>query len=349
MAEIDYLNDPLLESPDEAPKAAKTPLVERAAEVLEAINAYVDETGAKPISAPGRTVRERMLANALSGLRASRGDLGGLEGVDRHHVVFDGSSRPAEPMDDPLLADGSDIFTVRPSLQAKDQPDYIADRAPCADFERFAPLFEAVRQDLEAGRRQANEFRGERVELGGFYVLKGQIAYVADVKDEAQRKGKPDARLRVIFDNATESDHLMSSLVRRLHKDRGRRITGTATGPLFEGVSTGFVYVLRSRSERPEVQGLLKVGTTGGTVEDRIARSETQGAFLFAPVEIVETYELKGHSAKQTEQLLHQALRSFQVQLRVTGPDGWAFRANEWFRLTPDVVKAAIKRVLGLT
>lgn len=347
MAEIDYLNDALLEYPEDAPKAAKTPLVERAAEVLNSINIFMAETGAKPVSAPGRSVRERMLANALAGLRAARDELRELEHADRFGLVFARVPQSDESMADPLLADPSDIFAVRDALRPKEQPDYVADRTPCADFERFAPLFDAVRKDLEAGHRHAKEFRGERVELGGFYVLKGQLVYVADLRDEAQRKGRPDARLRVIFDNETESDHLMSSLVRRLHKDKGRRITGMETGPLFEGARTGFVYVLRSRSDRPEVQGLLKVGTTAGAVEDRIARAETQGAFLFAPVEILETYELRGHSAKEAERYLHQALRPYQILLKVTGPDGRVYRANEWFRVTSSTVTAAITKLLN--
>ena len=44
---IDYLNDPLLSSPDEKPKVDRTPLLERAAEVLARIEAFVAETGAE--------------------------------------------------------------------------------------------------------------------------------------------------------------------------------------------------------------------------------------------------------------------------------------------------------------
>ena len=43
-----------------------------------------------------------------------------------------------------------------------------------------------------------------------------------------------DARLRVIYDNGTESDILMRSLQRALNKDEtGRRITDPIAGPLF--------------------------------------------------------------------------------------------------------------------
>lgn len=227
------------------------------------------------------------------------------------------------------------------------RPDFVADRRACADSERFEPLMERICKEVEEGARKPQAFRQERVELGEFFVLKGQLVYIADLRDEHRRNGKPDARLRVIFDNGTESNLLMSSLVRRLYEDKdARRIGTTDVGPLFEGARTGFVYVLRSRSDKPEARGLLKVGTTSGTVEDRIARAETQSTFLFAPVEILETYELKGHSAKEAEQRIHRALRSYLVALRVTGPDGRTFSATDWFKATPGLVEEAIDLAL---
>jgi hypothetical protein len=349
MSKIDYLNDPLLFTPDDKPKAARTPVIERAAEVLARINAFVAEKGAEPVSEKGKAVRERMLANELAGLRASRGDLAGLEAFDQHGLVF-GGEKLGDPMDDPLLSGGDDIFQVRESLKPKAEPDYVADRRLCPDFNRFRPAFDAVRRGVEEGSRQPQPFHQERVELGEFFVLKGQLVHVADVRDEHRRNGKPDARLRVIFDNETESNLLMSSLVRRLYEDKdARRIGQAGAGPLFEGARTGFVYVLRSRSNRPEARGILKVGTTAGTVEDRVARAETQGAFLFAPVEIIETYELIGHSAKEAERMVHESLRPFHVVLKVIGPDGRSFNATEWFRTDVNTVAAAIQRCFART
>lgn len=344
---IDYFNDELLLTPEEKPKAARTPLLARAVEVIGRINAFIDETGAEPVSEPGRSVRERMLANELAGLRASKNDLDGLASYDPRNVVFV-EAKVIDPLDDPLLSDGLDIFEVRDELKPIARPDFVADRRLCPDFERFEPLFNSIRKDVDEGTRRPQPFRQERVELGEFFVLKGQLVHVADLRDEHRRNGKPDARLRVIFDNGTESNLLMSSLVRRLYEDKDARRIGTPdAGPLFKGARTGFVYVLRSRSDKPEVQGLLKVGTTSGAVEDRIAHAETQSTFLFAPVEILITYELVGHSAKEAEQLIHRALRPYHMALRVTGPDGRFFSATEWFRMTPELVENAINKALA--
>ena len=343
MSEVDYLNDPLLATPDDRPRAERTPLLEQAAEVLAGIEAFVRKTGAEPVSAKGRSVRERMLANELAGLRASRRELAGLRDADRMGLVF-GEARVEAGLDDPLLSEGDGIFDVRESLKPKAEPDMVAERRPCPDFDRFRAAFEAVRRSLDEGSRRPQPFHQEKVERGEFFVLKGQLLVVADVRDEHKRGGKADARLRVVYDNETESNLLMSSLIRRLYEDKDARRIGMRAGPLFDGARTGFVYVLRSRSDRPQVRGLLKVGTTAGAVEDRIARAETQGAFLFAPVEIVETFELVGYDAKQAEKAVHAALRPFHIALQVVGPDGRKFNATEWFKTDVATVAAIIEK-----
>lgn len=339
---IDYLNDPLLTAPTERARAPRTPLVEQAAEVLSRINDFHEANGREPAANKDASVVERMLANDLAGLRASRQDLAGLRDVDVYGSVF-GRERELAATDDPLLEDVTGIFDVREALQPRATPDFVADRKPCLDFDRFEPLFGAVRQGVEEGSRKPVPFHQERVDLGEFFALKGQLIHVADVRDVHERNGREDARLRVVFDNGTESNLLMSSLVRRLYEDKdARRISTTSLGPLFQGALTGFVYVLRSLSVKPELAKLLKVGTTAGKVEDRISKAETQAAFLFAPVAIVDTYELVGFSAKESERLLHRRLRDRHTPLKVIGPDGRSHHATEWFRVDPEEVADAV-------
>ena len=77
------------------------------------------------------------------------------------------------------------------------------------------------------------------IKRGEFFILGGQKAYVAEVgKEFVTEQGRRNARLRVIFDNGTESDNLLRSLQRALYKDdAGRRITEPDAGPLFEAAS----------------------------------------------------------------------------------------------------------------
>ena len=189
MSEVDYLNDPLLATPDDRPRAEQTPLLERAGEVLVRIGAFVRETGAEPVSAKGRSVRERMLANELAGLRASRRELTGLRDADGMGLVF-GEPRVEAGLDDPLLSEGDGIFDVRESLKPKAEPDMVTERRPCPDFDRFRSAFEAMRHSLDEGSRRSQPFHQEKVERGEFFVLKGQLLVVADVRDEHRRGGR---------------------------------------------------------------------------------------------------------------------------------------------------------------
>src|SRR6185437_5301117 len=119
------------------------------------------------------------------------------------------------------------------------------------------PLFAQVRKDLDGGIRQTRPFQTmAEIKKGEFFIVGGQIAYVAEVGEEFMSEyERRDSRLRVVYDNRTESDVLLRSLQRALHRDdAGRRITDPAAGPLFAGESedgdhaSGTIYVLRSKS-----------------------------------------------------------------------------------------------------
>jgi hypothetical protein len=91
-----------------------------------------------------------------------------------------------------------------------------------------------------------------QIRQGDFFILGGQKVYVAEIGVEfVAEYGRSDRRLRVIYDNGTESDILMRSLQRALNRDEAsRRITDPSPGPLFsdeieEGdMEAGTIYVL---------------------------------------------------------------------------------------------------------
>jgi T5orf172 domain len=144
------------------------------------------------------------------------------------------------------------------------------------------------------------------------------MAYVAEVGEEERRTkdARPDRRLRVIFDNRTESDLLIRSLQRALYKDEsGRRIVDPNPGPLFGGKAaaddneSGTIYVLRSKSDLPLIaegrDSIHKIGVTGVDLEARIANAEADPTFLFAGVDIVAKYKLYNINRAKLENILH--------------------------------------------
>ncbi len=130
----------------------------------------------------------------------------------------------------------------------------------------------------------------------------------------------------MIYDNATESDLVLRSLQRDLNKDKAsRRITDPDLGPLLSEVDepddlpTGYIYVLRSKSEHPFVAEhrsvIHKIGVTGGDVKSRIAGAKKDPTYLLSDVEIVATFKLANINRKRLEALLHKFFGGARLDL----------------------------------
>ena len=165
-----------------------------------------------------------------------------------------------------------------------------------------------------------------------------------------------DSRLRVIYDNATESDVLLRSLQRALHRDEaGRRITEPAAGPLFSGetedddLASGTVYVLRSKSDHPVVADnrdvLHKIGVTGGSVEKRIANASKDSTFLLADVEVVATYELYNINRSRLENIIHRVFESAKLDIEIKDRFGNPVIPREWFSVPLFIVDEVVDKI----
>ena len=190
-----------------------------------------------------------------------------------------------------------------------------------------------------------------------FFIVGGQIAYVAEMGDEfTTQYDRRDSRLRVIYDNGTESDVLLRSLQRALHRDEaGRRITEPAAGPLFAGeaddgdLASGTIYVLRSRSDHPVVAGnrdvLHKIGVTGGSVERRVANARLDPTYLMADVEVVATYDLYNINRTKLENLIHRIFESARLDIEIKDRFGNPIVPREWFLVPLHAIDEAVERI----
>lgn len=194
---------------DVAPLQAKTGGGELA-EVTEDVRAFVAENGRPPDLNNGRPFAERLLATKAQRLAAEDKTLGAL----LQPVDVQTPDTLDDILDDELL-DDDPIFTLKNvgARKPTEAPDYIGSRQPCADFERFRPLFEAAAADLQAARRVARPFaREQEIDAGQFFIVRGQMAYVAEASEPFRDKtGDSNRRLRVIYDNGTEGDPLLRS------------------------------------------------------------------------------------------------------------------------------------------
>ena len=187
--------------------------------------------------------------------------------------------------------------------------------------------------------------------------MKGQKAYVAEAEDTfTNAQGRTDARLRVIFDNGTESNMLMRSLQRALNDDEaGRRITDPVAGPLFsddvaeDDQASGTIYVLRSKSDHPVVAAnrdlVHKIGVTNMDVKQRVAGARLQPTFLMADVEIVATCELYNINRIRLENLVHRIFQPAQLDIEIKDRFGQPVVPKEWFLVPLFAIDEAVERI----
>jgi hypothetical protein len=338
---------------------------------FEEIQRFYDQHGRVPQHGDDRDIFERLYAVRLDRLRALAECRSLLAPLDRQGllIVYEQSagSTPLDLMDDDELlaelgsaADTSDITELRlvRSTAEKRAAEDIANRQKCADFGRFRPLFEKVQKEIESGVRKTRPFELKaEIRPGSWFIVGGQKAYVAEMGEIFQNAQKrTDARLRVIFDNGTESDLLMRSLQRALHKDdAGRRITDPSAGPLFgddnedDDLASGTIYVLRSKSDLPAVAAnrfvLNKIGVTGGDVGKRIANAKLDPTFLMADVEIVKTYQLYNINRIRIENLIHRIFDAARLDITIKDRFGQPVIPREWFLVPLFAIDDAVERI----
>ena len=350
--------------------ASRTPREERIIAGFEEIQRFVDLHGRTPQHGEDRGTFEQLYAVRLARIREQEECRALLAPGDRQALLASGTESaltlPDDMDDDALLAelgikanepDITELRHVRPTAERR-AAEAIASRRKCQDFETFRPLFEQVQRELDKGIRETRPFELKaEIVPDQFFIVGGQKAYVADkAKEFTNAQGRRDARLRVIFDNGTESNMLMRSLQRALHKDdAGRRITKPTAGPLFadqaadDDEASGTIYVLRSKSDHPVVAEnrdlIHKIGVTTASVEARIAGARLQPTFLMADVEVVATYQLYNINRSKLENLIHRVFDPVRLEIEIKDRFGNPVVPHEWFMVTLDAIDDAVEKI----
>ena len=90
-------------------------------------------------------------------------------------------------------------------------------------------------------------------------------------------------------------------------------------------IDSGYIYVLRSLSQDPQIAGIAdlhKIGFSRDTVEKRIKNAEKSPTYLMAPVEVVATYRVYNVRASALENLLHRVFAAVRLDLTQIDPKG---------------------------
>lgn len=351
----------LLEVPVKAPpKTAEARLVDAFKEVC----AFIERHGRAPEENPN-DITEWQLHHRLKGIVNDPDQREALKEYDVHGVLVEpeppASIEEIIASDDFGVLDGDDeidIFTLKHVPETREEPEEVAERRPCKDFADFEPLFKECHAQLRTGERTLilPERKEATVNTGTFFVVRGVLAYVASVGEESREKSGRRARLRVIFENGTESNLLLRSLTRHLY-DGGRVVTEPAEVTLeklgFEvEAGHGEVYVLRSLSTDPqvvEIPNLHKIGFTKGSTKKRIVQASEQRTYLNAPVEIVATWAVDKRVASDIESLLHRFFDAARIEVTYERDGERVASAREWFSVPIEAIDEAVQLIAAGT
>ncbi len=352
-------------------KGEHTPREARIIAGFEEIEAFYEKNSQLPNHGDDRDIFERIYATRLEAILRSKECFDVLKNKDRHGLLSNASATSVdltEPIDDDALLaelgvsvdDGSGLtkLTHVKSSVEKRAAEVIGHRALCQDFSKFKDLFQKVKDEIKEGVRKTMRFKQDAsITQGEFFILNGQIAYIDKVGDLSEDSyGKLDGRLRIIFDNGTESNILMRSLQKALYKDEaGRRVTNPNAGPLFDDhvedddQESGTIYVLKSKSDHPDIKTknnvLHKIGVTGGDVEKRIANAKIDPTFLMADVEVVATYSLYNINRTKLENLLHRFFEDARLNINIVDRFGTPVVPREWFLVPLFVIDEVVDKL----
>ncbi len=348
---------------------------------FEEINQFIDDAGHEPTKS--RDVNERRLFSRLKGLRKSPEKAAMLLPLDKHNLLDD------IEVDEPLIIENiDDVFDADPlgllgssgeaeqdifdltNLPSKprEQTDFMAKRKPCKDFDKYENQFWTVQLEMKNNERKLIAFtdKGEALVEGNYYILGGILLFLekTDITSPEKtiegKRFRKDGRTRCIFENGTESNMLYRSLAKALYQG-GKIVTqsqeqinsefqknlGTIKD---EDALSGYIYILKSLSENPEIQNLqnlYKVGFSTTTVQKRIANAKNEPTYLMSPVSVIAQYETYNMNTQKFEKQLHSFFSSVCLDLDVTDNNGKIHKPREWFIVELDLINRAVELIIN--
>lgn len=361
---------------------AKTSLVktdeDRLIDSFMEINEFFEKNSREPSST---SMSEYGLLSRLKAIRGNDKHKIILKPFDKYNLLGY-VEMPIPNLDD--ILDGDDlglldidtdnsihVFKHTPKDSDRIKADYIAQRTPMKeeDFKRYEKMFQQVHQELKEGKRKLLDFYDAEDNLteSNFYLIDGILAYLEVSKAEkVLKENKSGDRVRLegrtvtIFENGTISNMLFRSLAKAIQKN-GKAISNTEESTqdeLFknagmvseEDVKSGWIYVLKSKSNIPEIasiKDLYKIGFSTSTVENRIKNAEKEATYLFSEVTIVSSYRCYNMDTQNFENILHRFFGNACLNIDLYDSSKKRYTPREWFVAPFHVIDEAINLIIS--
>ncbi|MBQ2887127.1 MAG: GIY-YIG nuclease family protein [Alphaproteobacteria bacterium] len=366
MNKIDDWLKEVLQNPvfaDVKPQQHRATSSDRLVKSFQEVLDFVDKNGRLPKE--DGPFEEKKLYTRLDGIKKDKAKYDKCKPYDTSNILEEYQEQTQEDilasiLNNPafnLSPEAASLFDMPQYMKEAEeraQAEYIGKHTPCEDFDKFKPLFDAVHKGIDEGTHKLIKFKEAHLEEGTFFVIGGVVAYLAKIHDIQKNKNyRNDGRIRCIYDNGTESDILLRSLAKSLYLD-GYTVQNT----LFNAdehlkknftitdldVASGFIYVLKSKSEDPaisSIKDLYKIGFTTQTVEERIANAKNDATYLYADVDIVASWEVYNIKAVAFENALHKLFKKTQLKLAAG-----AAHPKEWYIVPYKIIEEAVSRLI---
>lgn len=365
---------------DVKPKTSNVKTEEdRLIDAFEEINIFIDKNNREPSTS---SMSEYGLYAKLKNFRDNETDKKTLKPFDRHDLL--GHVEMEEVTIEDILKDDDlgllstdkdlDIFKYKhtPRNDSRAKTDFVAKRKPLGEreFKKYEVMFHKVHQELKEGKRSLQNMDmiyEKGLKEGNYYMISGVLLYLESMDLEkttwVQKSGnreRIEGRTRTIFENATYSNMLFRSLGKQIHKD-GKMVTNVdekEEQTLFtnndtvkeEDIDTGWIYILKSKSDNPEIKDikdLYKIGFSSTDVDERIKNAKNEATYLFSDVKKIATYKVYNRNANKLESLLHRFFAKACLNVDLYDSKGQRITPREWFVIPFKVIEEAIELILN--
>jgi uncharacterized protein yeeC len=231
------------------------------------------------------------------------------------------------------------------------------------EFEKYDLMFKRIHEEINQGLRKVKSLNSDNkreidilgnIEEGDIFIIKGLMLFIEKKGGITLMEGrkKKNAKLTVIFENGTiNRNWLLNSLSAEISRSDAFKVgkrTDENTQISLNDLTTGYIYILKSLSEEPQIKAipnLYKIGFTSNSIKKRLANAKNEETYLFADVKIVATYEVKNFSVQKLEKVLHHqfADRQLDVTFLIAGKK---VSPREWFSVPLDEIERGINNIL---
>src|SRR5690554_3847039 len=327
---------------------------DRLIDSFEEINLFYEKNNREPSTT---SMSEYTLSARLKGFRANEQNKSILKAFDRFNLLGEVELK-METLDDILSDDDLGLLD--------DEGDTsILER----DFQKYELMFKQVHKELKEGKRKLLNFTNAEDNLieGNFYLVDGLLCYLEVSKAEkVVKENKSGDRIRLegrtvtIFENGTISNMLFRSLGKAIQKN-GKIVTNTEeriynqlqenfNTVQEEDVPSGWIYVLKSRSEKPEIkslENLYKIGFSKNPVQERIKNASKEATYLFADVEIIDSRACFNVNIQKLEGLIHRFFAEACLDIDLYDASGNRYIPREWFVVPLNIIDEVIQLLLN--